>query len=82
MAKERHNVQIKDLVKNGRLSRKSSYRSGFVTANGERGSFELYFCNDNIYFTARIFGKETPCRDYRVSLDTTLNSLFLDLHDA
>ena len=47
MAKERYNVQIKDLVKNGRLSRKSSYRSGFVTANGERGSFELYFCNYN-----------------------------------
>lgn len=76
-------LSVKKLIEDGSLRLDRPYRQFFRTSRGETGIFELsMYCTgvrNFVYFYARLYGYELPCRSYRVQRSTLVSDLVNDL---
>lgn len=83
MTKEGY-IQIKDLIKQGRLSEEIEYEQGFLSKVPRRekaGYINICMVNNRVYFYARYFGNALPFRQYRITRQTTLHELFEEVEN-
>jgi len=84
MATRNGHVQIKDLIKQGKLTEEKSYKQGFlskVERKDKAGFFEIELYNNRVYFYAKFFGHALPFRQYRINRKTTLHELFEEVEN-
>jgi hypothetical protein len=84
MATRNGYVQIKDLIKQGKLTEEKSYKQGFlskVERKDKAGFFEIELHNNRVYFYAKFFGHALPFRQYRINRKTTLHELFEEVEN-
>lgn len=76
-------LSVKKLIANGSLSLDRPYRRYFRTSRNQTGVYELsLYCTGVrtfVYFYARLYGDELPCRSYRVQRSTLVSDLVKDL---
>lgn len=82
MATKAGYIQIKDLIKQGRLTEEKSYKQGFLSKVGMGAGFiEIELYNNRVYFYAKRFGDALPFRKYRITRQTTLHELFEEVEN-